>query len=310
MRHARNQKQQSSPRGGVATLEFVMSMPILLTMFALLMWLGFSVIGQSGVTVRARYKSWEEHFNDQAENPLVFPTAEGFYELEKDFAVGEATKKVNAAPLFSRMPDPESNMTTLAGTWDYRALPLDSAPHWKEHGIVLLNSYTGGIQSLIGQLNGSLTDFIIGAGSNLTSKLDEADNVVNGGGGGSGGGGSGGGAGGGSGGSGAPPTGGGIGQGAAEREEMTKAEREAKRRELNQKLTETEAELLTVNEALFDARVEYRRAQVGDVPGETPEERAKRLDRLEAKVDLLKVKQRRLEMQRSDIRADLRALND
>jgi hypothetical protein len=303
----------TSPRRGVATLEFVMSMPVVLTMFALLMWLGLSVIGQSEVTVQARHKAWKQRFDDKSRQPLIFPTAEGFYELPKDFAAGEATKNINAAPIFSRMPKPQSTMTVLGGSWDYRALPLDKAPHWKQHAIVLANSYTGTLQSLIGQLGGDPLDFLIGAAGSFAQKRNESSSAMNddGGGGGSG---SGGGAGGSTGGA---PAGGGAGQQAEQQKEKTEAQRAAEKRQLTELREKIRAELKKVEGdnplnplggELGEAREAYRLAQLSEDPNESAEDRKKRLARLEARVDLLKVKRDRLRMQLEDVNEDLDAL--
>jgi hypothetical protein len=288
-----------------------MSMPVVLTIFALLMWLGLSVIGQSEVTIQARHKAWKQRFDDQSKQPLIFPTAEGFYELQKDFAAGEATKNINAAPIFSRMPKPQSATSVLAGSWDYRSLPLKKPPHWKQHAIVVANSYTGTLQSLIGQLGGDPLDFLVGAASSFTQGRNESSSAMNddGGGGGSGAGGGGS--------AGGVPGGAGAGQQAKEQEQKTKAQREAEKRQLTERREKIRTELRKIEGdnplnplggELGEAREAYRLAQLSKDPNESDEDRKKRLARLEAKVDLLKIQRDRLRMQLNDVNEDLEAL--
>lgn len=125
--------------GGVATLEFVMCIPLLATMMVLLVWLGFSVIGKAQVTTAARAKAWGKRFQESPGNVLLF--------LKDDFVSEKATQPVKISPIVDRMPPPTSKHVVMTSTWDHTSLPMDSAPHWKLYATVAVNAKTAGLQN-------------------------------------------------------------------------------------------------------------------------------------------------------------------
>jgi hypothetical protein len=122
---------------GVATLEFALSLPLLLVIFVGIVWLGFSVTVQSSVTAKARHKAWEQRFDSQG-TPLLF--------LKDDFVTEEATGKVEVSPLFDDWSKPESSHDVMAGGWDHRNLKLDKTPNWVEYAKAAANAKTGKAQ--------------------------------------------------------------------------------------------------------------------------------------------------------------------
>ena len=143
-------------RTGTATLELVLSMPILLALIIGIFWLGSSVIAQTEVTVEARHKTWSKRNN---------PTGTGLLFLKDDTVTDKATEKVNVSPLFDEADSPESSHIVMAGPWDFEKLPLDNAPNWKQYLTAAVNAKTGGLQN--GYVDGSnkLTQFKSQAGN-------------------------------------------------------------------------------------------------------------------------------------------------
>jgi hypothetical protein len=125
-------------RAGIATLEFVMALPVLLLLMVAITWLGFSVIGQTEVLVEARNEAWGERFKNAADNPLSFPLLPEHdlpflpkYVASEDYVTKTASKKVEVSPIFNALPGPKAGHTILAGSWDYEAMPLDTPPDFK-----------------------------------------------------------------------------------------------------------------------------------------------------------------------------------
>ncbi len=123
---------------GVATLELVMCMPIILALMVGIVWLGYSVIGQSEVTIEARHKAWKERFDGSGGKPLFF--------LADDFKTEEATTEVKISPMFDDVSPPESSHDIAAGTWDHQAVDMNRAPNWEHYLTAAVNAKTGGMQ--------------------------------------------------------------------------------------------------------------------------------------------------------------------
>ncbi len=122
----------------VATLELVMCMPIILVLMVGIVWLGYSVIGQSDVTVQARHNAWKERFDGSGGKPLFF--------LADDFKTKEATTEVKVSPLFDDLSPPQSSHDVAAGTWDHQAVDMNRAPSWEHYLTAAINAKTGGMQ--------------------------------------------------------------------------------------------------------------------------------------------------------------------
>jgi hypothetical protein len=118
-------------RRGVATLEFVMALPLLFVLMLCVMFVGFWGIGQTEVIVEARNKAWQRRFEDASKKPLYFPILKGLYEEESDYVTEKASQRVDISPAFSGFPQPEASHTILAGSWDYAAMSLREPPNVK-----------------------------------------------------------------------------------------------------------------------------------------------------------------------------------
>lgn len=110
-------------RNAIATLELVLSLPIILTLVVALVWLGFSVIGQAEVTVEARHAAWQRRFEPWTQTPLAFSEHQ---EVSED-----ATMSVDVSPLFDDFTDPESSHTVEQANFDHRSVDVEPLPNWQ-----------------------------------------------------------------------------------------------------------------------------------------------------------------------------------
>ncbi len=174
LRHSRCHRR-SRQRRGTATFEFLMSMPLLFSMIILITWMGFSVVGQSEVTVQARYDAWQKRFDDPPGTPLVFLQGDILEEaelVEKDIISGEAETSFEISPLVDDMDSPEARIQLMVGTWDHRQLPLDELPNYKTHGLMAASALLGGFQNLIVQA-GNIWGNVENAASGVVGWQDE-----------------------------------------------------------------------------------------------------------------------------------------
>ena len=126
--HATTRPDFAMQRSGIAPLEFVMALPVLLLLMVGITWLGFSVIGQTEVLVKARNNTWKRRFDDASKRPLYFPILLSLYDRKADFVSERARQRVDVSPMFSRLPGPEAGHTILAGSWDHKAMSFKEPP--------------------------------------------------------------------------------------------------------------------------------------------------------------------------------------
>jgi hypothetical protein len=164
---------------GMAPLEFVMALPILLLLMVGIVWLGFFVIGQTEVIIEARNKAWKKRFVNEKQVPLMFPTALGDienpeYPGDADYVTETATTKVDVSPIFAMVPGPKSSHTILAGSWDHSAMPFKAPPDWSLVKYALVNSLTGKLQSaasIIQNLDTVLEDIVKQAAADAAASI-------------------------------------------------------------------------------------------------------------------------------------------
>lgn len=166
-------------RRGIATLEFVMALPTLLLLMVGMVWLGYSVIGQTEVIIEARNKAWVKRFDNTSGKPLIFPidllvAKNPAYPKAKDYVTAKASKQVKVSPVFDGLPGPESSHTILAGSWDHLAMKFDKRVNWNLHGIAVINATTGKVQGAlasVSNLDNKLQDLVGQALADAASSL-------------------------------------------------------------------------------------------------------------------------------------------
>jgi hypothetical protein len=144
-------------RRAVATLEFVMALPLLFVLMICILFEGFWLIGQAEVLITARNDTWKKRFDNASGDPLLFPVLDdpvplGLYHKAKDYVTEKATTEVDISPAFEAVADPEASHTILAGSWDHRAMPFEKAPHLKLMAIAAAVGTGGNLLDWVSQL--------------------------------------------------------------------------------------------------------------------------------------------------------------
>jgi hypothetical protein len=112
-------------RRGVAPLECVMVLPILLVLFLALLQLGVSSSMQARVVVEARYTAWAQRDPQNKGAPFELG------DLGKVSA--RAENRMVVSPLTRAFSEARSQHFVLSGTWDYRKVKLnDGQPNFDE----------------------------------------------------------------------------------------------------------------------------------------------------------------------------------
>ena len=133
-------KQQRSPRVlGVATLELVLILPLILLMFVGIVWLGFSIIGQATVAVEARADAWRARFGAWNHRPLDF--------FSEEVVERSASDRIEVTPVLSSEDGPESKHSVQSGPWDHRNVPFRSMPNWQMYADVGIAAKNAGVQA-------------------------------------------------------------------------------------------------------------------------------------------------------------------
>jgi len=144
-----------------------MCMPVLLGLMIGIVWLGFSVIGQSEVTVEARHEGWQQRFDEGSERAMNF--------LSDDFVTEEKNSEVDMGPLFDDVSGPESSHDVAIDTWDHNRIDMNQAPNWELYLTAALNAKTGGLQVAYEDARGMLSSLQKDAARQV---VEEMTNVI------------------------------------------------------------------------------------------------------------------------------------
>jgi hypothetical protein len=132
-------------RRGSAPLEFVMAMPLLLLLFALILSVGVFSLGNVKATVAARSDAFKQRTNHKSQLPLTFnqKTSKGDV-----FSVSATETPAYPSPKFNFGPITRSH-AVLGGSWDHRELLRGNGPHWGDMGKASIGGGTNQIASLL-----------------------------------------------------------------------------------------------------------------------------------------------------------------
>lgn len=170
--------QRQPHRRGTAPVEFVMALPMLLSMFILIMTVGAVNIARLDSTVKSRAESWADRPNKKSNRPLAYLSS-----TSKD-DVFEKTSTV-----VPRYPSPKmtfgsatSKHAVLGGAWDHRELLKGDGPHWGDMAKASIGGATNQIGSLLDQFSNGfdlsqLPSLGEVAGGLAGSLLDQQDSV-------------------------------------------------------------------------------------------------------------------------------------
>jgi hypothetical protein len=128
-----------TPRRGLATLELVMALPVMLTLVVALVWLGFSIVGQAEVNVEARDAAWQKRFDRWGQSPFDFVARQRVEESEQ--------QTVDVTPLLSGLPGPKNQHAVETSTWGHRSNQFEKLPNLALYADVASAAKTAGMKS-------------------------------------------------------------------------------------------------------------------------------------------------------------------
>lgn len=127
----------STRRRGMASVEIVLSMPMIVAVAALIYYLGELNMTRADVTVRARNDAWKKRTQsgdpessplpDQQKLDILFVDPDP---IPKGSQLASDQSVMKARPLYFMRTSPvtvPSSHTVLSGTWDFHDLPIDSS---------------------------------------------------------------------------------------------------------------------------------------------------------------------------------------
>lgn len=132
LQHIRHRRLVATQRRGVATLEFGLTLPVVLFTMVCLIWFGTAMYKLNEVTIRARNNAWKKRYNNPQGQPFRFDV-----EGQVD---GKSSQRVGVSPLFESLAPASSKHVVMAGSWDHRQLKQyqfgEQHPNWQLVGVI------------------------------------------------------------------------------------------------------------------------------------------------------------------------------
>ncbi len=107
-------------RRGLAELELVMVLPVILGFVFIMLWLGLSMRDQCLAVVEARHDAWSEREGNE-EAALRF--------AEENVVSRKAERSVNYFRFTKQLPPAQATQSVIGGSWDHRQLNLNRSPN-------------------------------------------------------------------------------------------------------------------------------------------------------------------------------------
>lgn len=142
----RRRRFSGQRRRGMAPLELIMVLPVILGFLIAILWLGVAMNTQAVVVVKARHDAWDKRHDGAPDDALKFSS---------DQAVDvTASQKIQFMERFQGISDAKSRHVVLGGAWDYRQLPLNSQPNWKVYPRLVIDGADDALQTAIDTITG------------------------------------------------------------------------------------------------------------------------------------------------------------
>jgi hypothetical protein len=117
-------------RTGLAAIEFVMALTVILLLLVALLWIGQVAANTVGAAVEARHDAWTRR-------PRARPRSFDFTDLEGGRVQGTATVPVRVSPLFDGLILPRAEQIITAGSWDHRVERFERSPNRRLYPVLL-----------------------------------------------------------------------------------------------------------------------------------------------------------------------------
>lgn len=143
----------SCRRCGLATIEFVMALTVLLLLVVALLWSGAVLRNAAVATVAARHDAWRQRRDAR---PRTFDYAD----VDGGRVTGAAERPVRISPLLDGRVLPRAETAVHGGSWDHRAEKLERSPNRRLYPVLLRQAVAGlaDIDGLLGGLTSGLAE--------------------------------------------------------------------------------------------------------------------------------------------------------
>ena len=166
-------------RHGVATLEFVMALPLLFVLMICILWEGFWLIGQAEVLITARNDAWKKRFDNLADNPLSFPILPEHdlpvlpkYNDVPTTPTKRRARRSTSRPPSTASPAPKHRIRFSPDRGTYNAIKLKTPPNLKLMGKAALIGAFGNILDVA-----AAADDPLGLASKFASAKSEGEKI-------------------------------------------------------------------------------------------------------------------------------------
>lgn len=162
----------SGRRVGLATIEFVMALTVLLLLVVALLWSGAVLRNAAVATVVARHDAWRQRRDAR---PRTFDYAD----VDGGRVTGAAERPVRISPLLDGRVLPRDETAVHGGSWDHRAEKLERSPNRRLYPVLLRQAAAGlaDIDGLLGGLTSGLAENVQADG--LLADIQNAADAAN-----------------------------------------------------------------------------------------------------------------------------------
>ena len=145
---------------GIATLEMVMVLPLLMVFLVFTMAFGRGVVLGVGTTIEARRLACEQARDHKSGKIFNFDAST----TRADLMRGESTRQIPLPNILGAFPDAGAEHYTMGGSWDHDEIRLNSPLHWTHYaktaggpggGITGVGSSANSLQSILQSFGGA-----------------------------------------------------------------------------------------------------------------------------------------------------------
>lgn len=123
-------------RAGLAAVEFVMALTVVLFMLVALLWVGRVAEHRAAATVQARHQAWRNRADAR-------PRSFDFTDIDGGRVTGVAELPVEVSPLLDGLILPRAEVAVIGGSWDHRAERLERSPNRRLYPVLLRTAVQG-----------------------------------------------------------------------------------------------------------------------------------------------------------------------
>lgn len=128
-------------RAGLAAVEFVMALTVVLFMLVALLWVGRVAEHRAAATIQARHQAWRSRVDAR-------PRSFDFTDIDGGLVTGSAELPVRVSPLLDGLILPRAEVAVIGGSWDHRAERLERSPNRRLYPVLLRTAAAGELADL------------------------------------------------------------------------------------------------------------------------------------------------------------------